>query len=126
MKTVLLKSIFLNNRLLKIICLLFGYSFWYIASFNTICTIQINIPLYFTTQLNKYCASAPETISVTLKGKRCDMYSLEIENLAAHINIDNFQAGKHAITIDEQNFFLPKTISLVRYKPSNLYITINP
>jgi hypothetical protein len=120
-KTLLLKNLFLSNASLKIICLIFGYSFWYIASFNHIVTIQINVPLCFTAADN-YTITAPETIAVTLQGKRSDIYALE--SLAAHINTDNFLPGKHHIILQEQHLFLPKTITLVHYTPTNLAITI--
>ena len=124
MKTLLLKNLFYSNALLKIICLVLGYNFWYIASFNHIVTIQINVPLCFTAEKNNYRINAPETIDVTLTGKRSDMYGLEKEALAAHININNLLPGKHGIIITEQHLFLPKTITLVDYKPSNLSLTI--
>jgi YbbR domain-containing protein len=123
-KTLLLKNLFLSNALLKIICLLLGYSFWYIASFDHIVTIQISIPLCFTAITDNYRINAPETIQVTLKGKRSAMYALDKETLAAHVAIDNLLPGKHGININEQHLFLPKTISLIHYKPSNLSLTI--
>ena len=124
MKTLLLKNLFYSNALLKIICLVLGYSFWYIASFNQIVTIQVNVPLCFTAETDNLFINAPETIDVTLTGKRSDMYALEKEALAAHININNLLPGKHGIIITEQHLFLPKTITLVNYKPSNLSLTI--
>ncbi len=125
MKVLPLKNLFFNNTMLKIICLLCGYSFWYIASFDTVITTHITIPLSFISTTNNYTINAPETITITLKGKRSDLYTLDTQTLAAHINIDNYPSGKHDIIITEYHLFLPNTITLVRYTPSNLCININ-
>jgi hypothetical protein len=124
-KTLVLKNLFLSNASLKIICLFFGYSFWYIASFEHIITLQINIPLCFTEISDNYQIDAPEKIDITIKGKRSDMYALEKKSLAAHVNINKLLPGKRSIIITEQHLFLPKTITLVQYKPSNLTFTIS-
>jgi hypothetical protein len=123
-KTLLLKNLFCSNALLKIICLLLGYSFWYIASFDHVVTIQVNVPLCFTATADNYRINAPEAIDITIKGKRADMYALEKESLAAHININNLVPGNHGIILTEQHLFLPKSITLVNYKPANLSLTI--
>lgn len=125
MKALQLKNLFFNSTVLKIVCLLCGYSFWYIASFNAVITAQITIPLSFIGTTHNYTIDAPETITIILKGKRSDLYALDTHTLAAHINIDNFNPGKHGVIITEQHLFLPNTITLVRYIPSNLCITIN-
>lgn len=124
MKTLLLRKLFCSNALLKIICLLFGYSFWYIASFDHTITLQVNVPLCFTATAENYQINAPETIDVTIKGKRSDLYALEKETLAAHVNTNDLLPGNHGIMITEQHLFLPKNITLVHYKPSNLSLSI--
>lgn len=121
---LVLKNLFCSNALLKIICLLLGYSFWYIASFDSIITIQVNVPLCFAHTEDNYQVTAPETIDITIKGKRSALYALEKDSLAAHININKLLPGKHGIILTEQHLFLPKNISLVQYKPSNLSLTI--
>ena len=125
MKTLLLKNLFLSNALLKIVCLLLGYSFWYIASLDHITTLYMSVPLCFTATTHNYHINAPETIGITIRGKRSDLYALEKETLAAHVNIDNFLPGTQGIIITEQHLFLPKAITLVNYKPSNLSLTVH-
>ena len=124
MKTLPLKNLFLSNASLKIICLLFGYSFWYIASFDHIVTFSTNVPLCFSILDSKYTLDAPETIAITIQGKRSALYTLEQKDLAAHININKLLPGKNSIIITEQHLFLPKSVTLVDYKPSNLTITL--
>jgi YbbR domain-containing protein len=105
-------------------CLFFGYSFWYIASFDHTITFSTSVPLCFTAIDDNYPVNAPEKISITIRGKRSALYGLEKKDLAAHVNINKLLPGKHSIIITEQHLFLPKSVTLVDYKPSNLAITI--
>ena len=125
MKKAVLKNLFLTNAPLVIISLFLGYSFWYIASYDQTVTLQINIPLCFAGTMNNYAIDAPEKIDITLKGKRADIYALDKESLAAHINTSKLLPGKHGILLTEQHLFLPKNVVLVQYKPTNLTITIS-
>ncbi|HLW72762.1 MAG TPA: hypothetical protein VKR54_01820 [Candidatus Babeliales bacterium] len=125
MKKIELKNLFLTNAPLIIISLFLGYSFWYIASYDQTVTLQINVPLCFAGTTDNYSLQAPEKIDVTLKGKRADIYALEKQSLAAHINTSKLLPGIHGIIITEQHLFLPKSVALVQYKPTNLTITIS-
>ena len=124
MKTIHLKNLYLSNAPLAIISLLLGYSFWYIASYNHLMSLQLTVPLYFSDLPEMYTIDAPEKIMVTLTAKRSDLYSLERKSLAAHITIEKLLPGKHGIVITEQHLFLPKNIALTHYKPANLFILI--
>lgn len=124
MKITDLKILFLTNAPVVIISLFLGYSFWYIASYDQTVVLQFNVPLCFAGSINNCTLDAPEKIDITLKGKRADIYALEKESLAAHINTNKLLPGKHGIVITEQHLFLPKSVTLVQYKPTNLTITI--
>lgn len=123
MKTIPLKNLLLSNASLKIISLFLGYSFWHIATVNQIITTTVTVPLCFTSE-HDYNITAPEKVDVTLKGRRTDLYSLDRSSLAVHINSAALSTGKHGIIIKENNLFLPRTISIARYKPSNIMVTI--
>ena len=87
--------------------------------------LNLHVPLCFAGKINDYNLNAPEKIDILLKGKRADMYALDQEALAAHVNISKLLPGKHGILLTKQHLFLPKNITLVQYKPSNLTITIS-
>lgn len=125
MKAVHLKNLYLANAPLAIISLLLGYSFWYIASYNHIAHVQLTVPLCFSELPQTYSIQAPEKVAITLKGKRSDLYILDRETLAAHVNINKLLPGKHGIILTEQHLFLPKNIALTHYKPANLCIIIS-
>lgn len=125
MKKINLQKLFFTNAPLIIMSLFLGYSFWYIATYEQTVTLQLNVPLCFAATTNQYNVQAPETIDITISGKRKDIYALEKESLAIHINTSKLLPGKHGIMITNQHLFLPKTISLVEYRPNNLVITIS-
>ena len=124
MKKTNLKTLFLTNAPLVIISLFLGYSFWYIASYDQTVILQFNVPLCFAGTMDSYTLQAPEKIDVTLKGRRADIYALEKESLAVHINTSKLLPGKHGIIVTDQHLFLPKNVVLVQYKPTNLTVTI--
>lgn len=124
MKRINLKTLLLTNAPVLIISIFLGYSFWYIASYDQTVVLQFNVPLCFAGSTNNYSLEAPEKIDVTLKGRRADIYALEKESLAAHINTSKLLPGKHGIVITDQHLFLPKSVALVQCKPTNLTVTI--
>jgi hypothetical protein len=121
MRLLPLKTIFLHNALLKTMSIIIGYSLWSIATHNQTIEKTFIIPLCFS---SNQIIDAPETISVTLACKRKDMYTLATDSLAAHITIDKLLPGKYGILLTERQLFLPGTIKLVRYSPSNLSFSI--
>jgi hypothetical protein len=123
MKSLLAKKLLLSSMPLKLISLFLGYSVWYICSINQIITISLTVPLCFTSP-EHYIIDAPEKIIVTLQGKRSAMYGIDERSLAAHTDITDLLPGKHALSISRDNLFLPDTITIVDYKPINLFIAI--
>src|SRR5690606_9911898 len=99
MKVLPLKNLLFSNAPLKIISLFLDYSFWHVASINQIITMSTTIPLYFSSTPHHITVNAPETVTVVLQGKRSDLYELEKESLAAHVNISKLLPGKHGIIL---------------------------
>jgi len=113
-----------SNAPLKVISLILGYTFWYIFGNSHISTAWINVPLCFYNVANTQTVHAPEKISVKIAGKRSDLRALDAEQLAIHINAQNLQNGRNLITITDEALFLPNSIKLVHYTPSNPTVEI--
>lgn len=113
------------NFPIKIISLALGYSLW--ALFNQMhpSTITLSVPLCFygTTKANSTLA-APETINVTLAGKRSDLARLDLETLAAHIDATTLALGPNPITLTHAHLFLPASCNLVHCTPSNILVSL--
>ncbi len=104
---------------LKVISLFLGYTFWYIfGNFHTT-TAWITVPLCFYNVPIENSIKAPEFLSVKIAGKRAELRSLDLNELAIHINAEFLQEGKNLLSITPDTFFLPESIKLVHYSPSN-------
>ena len=108
-----------RNVPLKLISLLLGYTFWYIFGNSHTTTAWITIPLCFYNVPTHNSIRAPETLSVKIAGKRTDLRSLDTNELAIHVNAAHLREGKNALTITPETIFLPESIKLVHYSPSN-------
>lgn len=115
-----------RNAPLKLISLLLGYTFWYIFGNSHTSTAWITIPLCFYNVPEAQTIRAPETISVKVAGKRSDLRSLDPEQLAIHINAEKLKLGRNLISITDEALFLPESIKLVHYNPSNPTVEIIP
>lgn len=118
------KKHLLSNAPLKAFSLILGYTFWYIFSNAYPITIWKTIPLCFYFIPAQHKITGPDTVSVQLTGKRSHLHALDRQNFAVHINAQNLQKGKHLITITPDTLFLPDSIKLVHYIPSNVQVTI--
>lgn len=108
-----------RNVPLKIISLILGYTFWYIFGSSHTSTAWITIPLYFYNVPEEKSIKAPETLSAKISGKRSELRMLDTKELAIHINAQQLHDGKNLLTITPEIIFLPDSIKLVHYCPSN-------
>ncbi len=108
-----------RNIPLKLISVLLGYTFWYIFGNSHTTTAWITIPLCFYNIPAQQSIQAPETLSVKIAGKRTDLRSLDTNELAIHVNAAHLREGKNVLTITPDTIFLPESIKLVHYSPSN-------
>ena len=107
------------NLPLRIISLFLGYTFWYICGNFHTTTAWITIPLCFYNVPIENSIKAPEFLSVKITGKRTELRSLDVKELAVHINAELLREGKNFLSITPETFFLPESIKLVHYSPSN-------
>jgi hypothetical protein len=124
MNKKIFNKILFNHVPLKAIALILGYSFWYMFAQGHTISVWLNIPFSFYAVPTDMSIDAPEAITVNLVGKRTDLYNLEQEQLAIHINAQTLTSGPQQISITTETLFLPETIKVVHYKPSNLIIDV--
>ncbi len=108
-----------RNAPLKVISLLLGYTFWYIFGSSHTANAWITVPLCFYNVSEKTIIKAPETISLKVAGKRVDLRSLDPQQLAIHVNASKLSPGRNLLTLTDDTLFLPASIKLVHYNPSN-------
>ncbi len=111
-----------HSNLLKGIALVIGYTFWYIFGGSHASVVTLSVPLcFYNMPASTHIVDAPESISITLAGKRADIRALHQEHLAVHLDASCLRNGKQPITITERELMLPTTtgIKLVQHSPSN-------
>lgn len=102
--------------------LLLGYAFWSIISQSLAVTISLPVSLSFYDVPQKITLTAPEMVTITLRGKRAALNHLDCHSLAFHIDGKRLQEGKNYIPLKAEQLFLPDTINLLDYDPSPLVI----
>jgi len=123
MKSIL-KKIFLSNAQIKIISFILGYSFWYLLGQMHVANIWLDTPICFYNVPDNLQIESTEKVKILLSAKRADLYTLNRETLAFHIDMQDTQIGNHVIKLQEAQLLLPDTIKLVRQYPVNIALTV--
>lgn len=124
MKKIFLKKILCSNAPLKAVALILGYSFWYLLGHGHTINIWLKMPLSFYQIPEHLTLHAPDKVDINLSGKRSDLYNLDKNKLAVHINAQKLFLGDNNLSITAETLFLPDTIKLIDYKPSNILIEV--
>ena len=114
-----------NKHSLRINSILIGFLLWSIlgSMHSTTITVQVPLCFYDGQQNTVTLTDAPEFITITLKGARSDLRAIDFNNLAVHVDTENFKKNKNGIILTNKNLFLPKQVKLVHYSPMNLMLT---
>jgi|SRR5579859_2161722 len=119
-----IKNLFETNLSLKIFSLLLGVSFWIVFGASHSNILELEVPISFYGDSQNKTVDCPDQITVQLSGKRSDLYTLDIENIALHLNLDEFELGEHLIDVTPEKLLLPNQIKLVHWSPSNPIIMV--
>ena len=119
----LVKHHFLNNKIIKILSLIIGYSLWsYLGQIYQV-DKWVSVPICYYNVPEDSIVTADQKCIVHLTGKREDIgYCSDI---GLHIDASKLCLGEHLIIPDEEMLFLPKNIKMVHYKPQKISITIS-
>ena len=114
------------NAPLKIISFMLAYSFWALLNQMHPTLLNVTVPLCFYGEQKKGTSlTAPETLKITLSGKRSDLANLDLTTLAAHVNTATLVAGANNLVLTREHLFVPPSCNLVHYKPSNILISVH-
>jgi hypothetical protein len=85
----------------------------------------LEIPLCFYGSSQEFRIKALESVHVALYGSRSDLYHLDTNALAVHIDTRSLPQGLHPVTLTHHQLLLPQTIHLAQWSPSNMTIEIH-
>lgn len=123
MKSALKHSIN-NNKILKIMSLLFGITCWMLIARHQITCSWVQVPVCFYNIPEKMSIQAEqESFLLKLKGKACDLEACS--SLAFHIDASAFKAGQHRVSPSAQELFLPDSVKIVHHQPLSLALTVS-
>ena len=115
-----------NKLLLKSSALLVSFFLWSQLTRLHSHSITVTVPVCFYGEQDASSAyQAPETITITLNGKKKDIALLDSALLAVHIDTATLHPGTNGIILTSKNLFLPETIAVVHYNPLPLVIIKN-
>lgn len=115
-----IKSLLTNKLSINVISLIMAYCVWSFMAENQTVQKNISVPVCLYNCQDLSDIDFPEKIMITLEGKRAALASLDYKQLAVHLDGELLTNGPNGITLSEKNLFLPTTIKLVNYKPTNL------
>lgn len=84
----------------------------------------MTVPLCFYGTSEDKEVRAPESVAVTLSGKREDLIALDLNNIALHINMEELRMGDNLIEVSTEKLFLPSTVKVVHWSPLNPVVTL--
>lgn len=118
-----LKEILLENAPLKAVSCILGCALWSLLGQMYTVHRSFTVPLCFYALKDDMTLTAPETIKIIVAGKRTTLSYLKLENIVAHVDARSFEEGKNRVSLTEEELFLPSSIKLVDYCPSNIVVT---
>lgn len=108
-----IKTILTKNTPLKVLSFILGYTLWSICSGIQTITQEMTVPLCCYQVPATIEFDAPETINITLAGKKNQLASINTQDLAIHIDASDLRLGNNPIAITSEKLFLPESIKLV-------------
>ena len=119
----LYKAFITNNLTLKVISLIMGFTFWFIWSDKQATTCRVDVPLCVYNVPEHAHFDAPESVKVELSGKLKDLYDLDLDNLAIHIDGATLHAGNNQCIVKNEQLFMPDDVKMTHCAPSNIVIS---
>ena len=113
-----------NNLMLKVISFMLGTAVWLHYSYQQPVRLHASVPVSFYNNEAERIMHAPEQITIELCAKRADLYCLDTHQLALHIDANQLRTGKQAVPVTHKQLFLPQSVKLVNYTPSNSFIEV--
>lgn len=120
MKLVVLHH--LANHLLKCAAIILSVLCWLHINYNKEVVCNIQVPLLFEHSEAERIISAPETVTMQVRGLRSALYTLDAHTTAIHIDARNLQPGKYPLVVSRDAIFLPDSVSMLNYMPCNISV----
>ncbi len=113
-----LRALISSNILHRTSACIIGFLLWSQLTSIHNQTTTVTAPLcFYGNTAHELEIQAPETVTITLRGKRRDLAGIDTTLLAIHIDTAQLREGKNGIVPAAGDLFLPETISVIHYNP---------
>ena len=116
----IITDLFTHNAKIKVYALLVSFILWAFVLGQRSFMVNKEIGLEYLVDSNMVLEGEPDTIEVTLQGKRAAIRNLSPKDLSVSIDLRGQLTGEKRIYIDESNISLPVGVKLVKAKPPSI------
>ena len=120
----ILKTFYGHTFHIKVISLILGYAFWYAIGQTQATKIWFDAPVCFYNIPKDAKISCKEKIKIQLFAKRADLYTIDKDTLAFHIDVANLQDKNTIIKLDPEQLLLPESVKMVRCCPASIAVSV--
>lgn len=120
-----IRSLVQTNLLVKFISLVFAFCFWLIWSSGQQVSVTLKVPVCFFGDDHTREITAPESLQVTLFGKRKDLLKLDAKNLAIHVDAQTLVEGEQLFKPTAEQLLLPMGVQVAQWSPGNVVIEVS-
>ena len=113
-----------NNLMLKGIACMLGVLCWLKYSHNAPVHCWVTLPISFYNTPEDQKIDAPELVQVHIRGKRTDLYLLDTNKCAIHLDAQHLAPGMNKVHIASGDICLPEAVTMVNYNPSPVSVKI--
>lgn len=107
-----------NSLLHKSSALVIGFLLWSQLTQLHKHTLTLTVPVFFYgNEVDLEHISAPESVTVTLRGHKKDLIALDKKALSVHIDSERLRAQNNKICLTHKDLFLPDCVSVLHYTP---------
>lgn len=121
-------ELFTHNAKIKIYALVVSSILWVFVLGQRSFMVNKEIGVEYLVDANMTIEGEPDTIEVTLQGKRAAIRNLSSKKLSVSIDLRGELTGEKRIYIDETNVSLPVGVNLVKAKPPSIgmFLQVKP
>jgi YbbR domain-containing protein len=119
-----IRSFVQTNLLMKFLSLMFAFCFWLMWSSEQQTLVTLKVPVCFFNTSDEREITAPETLQVTLSGKRKNLLKLDPKNIAIHVDAQTLIEGEQLLKPTAEQLLLPLGVQVAQWNPAHVTIEV--
>lgn len=124
-KRNMIANFFSKNRLLKVVAIALGLSFWFFMVYKVgVVKITYTVPVEYRYVGTEYIItnSLPDSIKITIIGSNSDIVNMKKDDIKAIVDASKFIIGDNEVVIENKNIQTPSYIELSDFTPKTVKV----